>query len=169
MASRQLSSNMTNLLRIPSLRQASRGISTIHARNPLTTTNPTQQQPNVLTPQYYQYQSRRALHSPYKDSQERDSLKPRKAEGTATGSDDEVAKMDEAWDTSKTRPEEELEESRGKDGGWSMLDESGGNQEFSKPQGDNPSENRGGEKSGKKMKSGETKTKKHGQLKSPNK
>ncbi|KAM7191579.1 hypothetical protein V8F33_008811 [Rhypophila sp. PSN 637] len=168
MASRQLSSNMTNLLRltrIPSLRQAARGITTIHSRNPLAT-NPTQQSNNAL-PQ--QYQSRRALHSPYKDSQERDSLKPRRAEGTSTGSDDEVAKMDEAWDTSKTRPEEELEESRGQGGGWSMLDESGGNQEFSKPQGDNPSENRGGEKSGKKMKSGETKTKKNGHLGLPNK
>lgn len=72
--------------------------------------------------------------------------------------------MQEAWDTGRTRPEEELEESR-REGGWSMLDESGGNQEFSKPQGDSPSENRGGEKSGKKLKSGETKTKKHGLLK----
>lgn len=106
----------------------------------------------------------RALHSPYKDSQERDSLKPRRNEGTATGSDDEVASLEEAWDKARTRPEEELEESRRK-GGWSVLDGSGGNQEFSKPQGDSPSENRGGEKSGKKTKSTEAKAKKHGLLK----
>ncbi|KAM7207461.1 hypothetical protein V8F20_002147 [Naviculisporaceae sp. PSN 640] len=159
MASRQLSSTMTTMTRFSSP-SSIRAMSTIRLQNSRIT--PHTKKPNLIShPQQY-----RALHSPYKDSQERDSLKPRRNEGTATGSDDEVAHMDEAWDTGRTRPEEELGESRREGGsGWSMLDESGGNQEFSKPQGENPSENRGGEKSGKKLKSGETKTKKHGAIK----
>ena len=71
--------------------------------------------------------------------------------------------MDESWDTGHTKPEEEMNESRGS-AGWSMLDESGANQEFSKPQGDQPSENRSGE-AAKKLKSGSVKGKKHGELK----
>ena len=119
--------------------------------------------PHIPTHHPLQRTATRALHAPYKDSQERDSLKPRRNENTATGSDDEIAHMDEAYNTNHNKPEEELEASRGSSG-WSMLDESGGNQEFSKPQGDQPSENRCGE-AAKKSKSASVKGKKHGELK----
>ncbi|KAL3956430.1 hypothetical protein ACCO45_009276 [Purpureocillium lilacinum] len=50
---------------------------------------------------------RRAL--PYKDSQDRETLRPRTAEHTATGRDDDVAGAhpDAAFNPSKTRPETE--------------------------------------------------------------
>ena len=142
MASRQLSSTLTRLSR-----------TTPRLYLPSSTT---------LQPRTSHLQSR-ALHAPYKDSMERDSLKPRRNEGTVTGSDEEVAHMDSSWNTGHNKPEEEMEDSRGS-AGWSMLDESGANQEFSKPQGDNPSENRSGPAT-KKSKSASVKGKKHGELK----
>ncbi|OLN86152.1 hypothetical protein CCHL11_04083 [Colletotrichum chlorophyti] len=66
----------------------------------------------------------------YKDSQDRETLKPGGTEGTKTGRDSEVAHDKAAFDPSTTRPESERDE------GGNVLNVSGANQEASKPQGD---------------------------------
>lgn len=73
-----------------------------------------------------------AARLPYKDDQDRDTLKPRSTEGTKSGADQDVAEDSAAFDPSKTRPETE----RG--AGGPELESSGANQEQSKPQGSNP-------------------------------
>ncbi|GKT46552.1 uncharacterized protein ColSpa_06733 [Colletotrichum spaethianum] len=67
----------------------------------------------------------------YKDSQDRESLKPGGTEGTKTGRDSEVAHEKGAFDPSTTRPGSEKGEADGH-----VLDVSGANQAASKPQGD---------------------------------
>ncbi|KAF2654790.1 hypothetical protein K491DRAFT_693453 [Lophiostoma macrostomum CBS 122681] len=73
-----------------------------------------------------------------KDSQDKDSLKPRSTEYSKSGSDDAVADSDEAFNPSKTRPEQEKSGSESESGGQSNdpLDVSPGNPEVSKPRGD---------------------------------
>ncbi|KAG9251464.1 SMP-30/Gluconolaconase/LRE-like region-domain-containing protein [Emericellopsis atlantica] len=78
---------------------------------------------------------------PYKDSQDRESLRPRAQEGSRSTSDDDVANNpDAAFNPRKTRPETEMkaaEEGRGDDA--SPLENSGANQSFNKPRGDEKS------------------------------
>merc|ERR1712224_359055 len=80
---------------------------------------------------------------PYKDSQDRESLRPRAQEGSRSTSDDDVANNpDAAFNPHKTRPETEMkaaEEGRGDDA--SPLEASGANQSFNKPRGDEKSPN----------------------------
>ena len=95
----------------------------------------------------YHTTPRRAL--PYKDSQDRETLRPRTAEHTATGRDDDVAGAhpDAAFNPSKTRPETERrtaaaeeEKQNGGKGGKSAVEGSAANQELSKPRGDERSD-----------------------------
>lgn len=81
------------------------------------------------------YHTTTSLRLPYKDSQDRESLKPRAQESTRSGSDDDVAaNTDAAFNPDKTRPEQSAAETA--DG---QLNASGANQEFNKPQGDEKS------------------------------
>ncbi|KAG7286133.1 hypothetical protein NEMBOFW57_008436 [Staphylotrichum longicolle] len=94
----------------------------------------------------------------YKDDQDRQSLKPRRSEGTKSGSDDEVAeKTDAAFNPNKTSPEDE-KASAANNG--NPLEASGANQEISKPQA--PEEPQ--DKSDKKTKSGGSQGTKHGKV-----
>ncbi|KAK3333456.1 hypothetical protein B0T19DRAFT_126534 [Cercophora scortea] len=74
---------------------------------------------------------------PYKDDQDRTSLKPRPSEGTKSGSDSDVANFKDAFNPKMTNPEEQMASSAREPGGG-FLDASGGNQIFSKPFGDKP-------------------------------
>lgn len=76
-----------------------------------------------------------SLRLPYKDDQDRESLKPRSTEGTKSGSDQGAAESDAAFDGSKTSPEQ-AKDAAGKEAGNDTLNTSGANQEMSKPQGD---------------------------------
>jgi hypothetical protein len=69
-----------------------------------------------------------------KDAQDKDSLKPRSTEYSKTGSDDDAASMDAAFDPSKTSPESEMGSSENESGGASNdpLEVSPGNQDSSK-------------------------------------
>ena len=71
-----------------------------------------------------------SLSRPYKDDQDRESLKPKPSEGTKSGTDDAAAESDAAFDRHDTNPESERER------GGKPLDASGANQKLSKPQGD---------------------------------
>ncbi|KAJ6442110.1 hypothetical protein O9K51_05663 [Purpureocillium lavendulum] len=73
---------------------------------------------------------------PYKDAQDRETLRPRTAEHTSTGRDDDVAGAhpDAAFNPNKTRPETERRRA------GDTLEGSGANQELSKPRGDERSE-----------------------------
>ncbi|KAK3316151.1 hypothetical protein B0H66DRAFT_443815, partial [Apodospora peruviana] len=73
------------------------------------------------------------------DPDDRNTLKPRRSEGTKSGNDDDVAHINGAFNPTETKPEDEMNSARDPEGG-SVLDASGGNQGFSKPQGDNPGE-----------------------------
>ena len=80
-----------------------------------------------------QYQATRLLRSPYKDSQDPNSLRPRSAEHTQSGRDDDVsANPDAAFNPDKTRPESETS-AAGKGNETNPLAASGGNEEFNKP------------------------------------
>lgn len=84
------------------------------------------------------YHSSRRLQLPYKDDQDRGSLKPQSTQGTQSGTDDTAAKTDTAFDPSTTRPEHE-KKSAGKEtankGEANPLDKSGANHETSHPLG----------------------------------
>ncbi|ODA82754.1 hypothetical protein RJ55_01263 [Drechmeria coniospora] len=87
------------------------------------------------------YHAATTLRRPYKDSQNRESLKPKSAEGTMSGRVDDVAKNAAAFDPSKTSPETERREAA-RDAGDNPLDASGANQEISKPLGDKKTANK---------------------------
>lgn len=77
-----------------------------------------------------------ALRFPYKNSQDRKSLKPGSNDGTKSGRDDDVAaQKDAAFNPSKTDPETERE-AAGRGNETNPLDASGADQGFSKPMGD---------------------------------
>lgn len=84
------------------------------------------------------YRATPAFRYPYKDTQDRESLKPSRTEGTMSGRDADVAteNPDAAFNPSKTSPEAE------RAAGGTELDISGANQEISKPQGDEKSVNK---------------------------
>ncbi|ROW03484.1 hypothetical protein VSDG_01306 [Cytospora chrysosperma] len=70
----------------------------------------------------------------YKDDQNRESLKPQSTQGSMSGTDQDAADSDAAFDPSTTRPEREKEQAREPSGG-NPLETSGANQEKSKPLG----------------------------------
>lgn len=82
------------------------------------------------------YHNTPSLRLPYKDDQDRQSLKPRSTEGTKSGSDNETAQTDAAFDGSKTSPEEAHSAAEKESGEGNPLDTSGANQEKSKPLGE---------------------------------
>lgn len=53
------------------------------------------------------YHNSSMLGLPYKDDQDRNSLKPKSTENSQSGTDQDVAMTDAAFDPSKTQPEEE--------------------------------------------------------------
>ncbi|KAL1875895.1 hypothetical protein Daus18300_003086 [Diaporthe australafricana] len=71
---------------------------------------------------------------PYKDDQDRESLKPRSTEGTKSGSDNAAAQSDAAFDPSTTSPEGAKEQAEN-EGGGNSLDMSGASHDKSKPLG----------------------------------
>lgn len=89
--------------------------------------------------------STRAQRAPYKSSQDRESLDPRRSENTQTGRDDDVANDagGAAFDPKTTRPESSYNEAAGRTAqqgdGPNPLNASGANQELSKPMGDEKS------------------------------
>ncbi len=94
----------------------------------------------------------------YKDDQDRQSLKPRRAETTKSGTDDEVAaQTDAAFNPKKTSPEEAKASAAGN---GNPLDASGANREFSK----SPKADAAVEGKGEKARSGVGKGKKHGKV-----
>ncbi|OAA43714.1 hypothetical protein NOR_04289 [Metarhizium rileyi] len=73
---------------------------------------------------------------PYKDSQDRESLKPRSAENTKSGRDDDVASAPKAaFGRDTTSPEGERATASRQEG-TDSLEVSGANQGLSKPRGD---------------------------------
>ncbi|PSS03446.1 hypothetical protein BD289DRAFT_449541 [Coniella lustricola] len=83
------------------------------------------------------YRTTSALQLPYKDDQDRESLKPRSTEGTQSSlGDDEAAHTDTAFDPNKTRPEEEREAAHQEKGhAGNPLETSGASHEKSMPLG----------------------------------
>ncbi|KAJ4419752.1 hypothetical protein N0V82_004795 [Gnomoniopsis sp. IMI 355080] len=81
------------------------------------------------------YHNTPSLRLPYKDDQDRESLKPRSTEGTKSGTDSDAAQTDAAFDGSKTSPEA-AHESAEKEENGNSLDTSGANQSKSKPLGE---------------------------------
>lgn len=82
------------------------------------------------------YHTSAALRLPYKDSQDRESLKPRSNNGTRSARDSDVAdNKDAAFNPRKTDPDEELE-TAGRGNETNPLHASGANQEFNKPMGE---------------------------------
>lgn len=83
------------------------------------------------------------LRGPYKDSQDRESLRPVTNENTKSGRDEQVASehADAAFDPNTTRPEEAAAQTRNKTSkkgpeAEDPLQASGANQDMSKPLGD---------------------------------
>ncbi|KAH8776426.1 hypothetical protein F5883DRAFT_640114 [Diaporthe sp. PMI_573] len=82
----------------------------------------------------------RALHSsprpqfPYKDDQDRESLKPKSTEGSQSGTDQDAAETSAAFDPSTTSPEGAKDQAEGETNG-NPLDVSGANHDKSKPLG----------------------------------
>ena len=75
--------------------------------------------------------------NPYKDDQDRNSLKPRASDQTKSAADGDVAAHeDAAFNPNKTRPEE-AKDAAGKKTDANPLEVSGANQDISKPPGDN--------------------------------
>ncbi|KAL2207762.1 hypothetical protein CC79DRAFT_1333590 [Sarocladium strictum] len=87
------------------------------------------------------YHTTPLLRLPYKDDQDRESLKPRSTENTKTGSDQDVAGADPdaAFNPNKTSPE--AAHQAADDNAGNPLEGSGANQELSKPRGDEKSGN----------------------------
>lgn len=99
------------------------------------------------------YHASRASPLPYKNDQDRESLRPQSTQTTGSGTDEAAAQSDAAFDPSTTRPEEEKRaagkeagangskaDSGSGEGGGNPLEMSGANQERSKPQGEDGGE-----------------------------
>lgn len=71
---------------------------------------------------------------PYKDDQDRESLKPKSTEGSKSGTDDAAAQSGAAFDPSTTSPEGAKDQAE-REGGGNSLDVSGANHDKSKPLG----------------------------------
>lgn len=107
---------------------------------------PAQARPQTITP-HQRFLSpaataaaARSLHSsprsqfPYKDDQDRESLKPKSTEGSKSGTDQDAAESSAAFDPSTTSPEGAKDKAEG-EGNGNPLEASGANQEKSKPLG----------------------------------
>lgn len=95
-----------------------------------TTTSPLQSSSSSSSP----FHTAPAARLAYKDDQDRESLKPQSTQGSMSGTDQDAADSDAAFDPSTTRPEREKEQAREPSGG-NPLETSGANQEKSKPLG----------------------------------
>lgn len=85
------------------------------------------------------YHNTASLRLPYKDDQERDSVKPKAVEGGTSATDEATAETDAAFDPSKTSPEEQraaADQETGKGDGGNPLDSSGANPEDSESMGE---------------------------------
>lgn len=71
---------------------------------------------------------------PYKDDQDRESLKPKSTEGSGSGTDHDAAETSAAFDPSTTSPEGAKNKAEGENNG-NPLDVSGANHGKSKPLG----------------------------------
>lgn len=94
---------------------------------------------NIPRTTWQPYHTSRRLRLPYKDDQDRESLKPKSTEGTKSSTDEAAAQSDTAFDPSTTRPEDEkaaAKKETEKDEA-SPLDASGANHEASHPLGKN--------------------------------
>jgi hypothetical protein len=89
-----------------------------------------------------------ASRQAYKDDQDRNSLKPRAHDGTSSSSDESAAHSEHAFDRTNTDPAKSKEENP------EDLEVSGANQEINKPQGDNPSSDKGATRSERTSRSG---------------
>lgn len=86
----------------------------------------------------FAYHTSRYLQLPYKDDQDRESVKPRSNEGTKSSDDDAVAQTDTAFDPSTTSPEAEKDSANQEHkhkSGTSPLESSGANQGGVHPEG----------------------------------
>ncbi|KAG8170256.1 hypothetical protein KVR01_001001 [Diaporthe batatas] len=105
---------------------------------------PAQARPQTISPQQRLLSPAavtRGLHSsprpqlPYKDDQDRESLKPKSTEGSKSGTDHDAAESSAAFDPSTTSPEGAKAKAEG-EGGGNPLETSGANHDKSKPLGD---------------------------------
>jgi hypothetical protein len=83
-----------------------------------------------------------------KDTQDKDSLKPRSSEYSKSGDDDAAAGASSAFDPNTTSPEAEKNSNEQETGGDGALNVSPGNPEVSKPRGDQEGGAQGSPKSG---------------------
>ncbi|KAK2600122.1 hypothetical protein QQS21_005137 [Conoideocrella luteorostrata] len=84
-----------------------------------------------------------SLRLPYKDSQDRNSLKPQSTEHVKSGRDDDAAAASNtAFGKGGNNPEEARNSASREEGG-DPLEMSGANHELSKPQGDEGGKNQG--------------------------
>ena len=113
-------------------------------------------QAGLALPSIRNYHGTVSLSRPYKDDQDRQSLKPKPSEGTKSATDDAAAQSDAAFDRHDTNPESEKQRA-GK-----PLDASGANQDLSKPQGEGDKEMKAGQGSDKTKPSKGASPKKHG-------
>lgn len=83
------------------------------------------------------YHATTTLRFPYKDSQDRETLRPRSTQNTKSASDDDVAaNVDAAFNPRKTSPEAEKKAAAAGNRSVNPLEASGANQGISKPHGD---------------------------------
>merc|ERR1712072_821448 len=78
------------------------------------------------------FHSTPAVRYAYKDDQDKDSLNPRSTEYSKSGSDNEAAQTDEAFDPSTTSPEGQQSKQEMKGGTENPLEMSPANQQSSK-------------------------------------
>lgn len=149
-----LSSNRSLIrLEMPSLLQSSRALyhaSRLRSLAPL-------HSPHLIR----SYHPAPTLRLPYKDDQDRESLKPRSHEGSKSASDSDVAShLDTSFEPKSTDPKRESKEAKreSKDAKGDPLELSGANQDLSKPP-SGSGDRAGGEK---KRKSGPGGPAKHG-------
>ncbi|KAK3303492.1 uncharacterized protein B0T15DRAFT_540376 [Chaetomium strumarium] len=109
---------------------------------------------------FQRYHSARPFSTGKDNLQDRESLNPRRSEGTNFGVDDQVAEKSTAFNGNNTNPEAE-KKSMDNESNGNPLDASGANQDFSKPH--NPEE-KTADKGDKKTRSKGHGGKKHGKV-----
>ncbi|EGO53979.1 hypothetical protein NEUTE1DRAFT_131661 [Neurospora tetrasperma FGSC 2508] len=136
MASRTLFTRATALLRASASAAATNQIQT----GSIISISITRSTPPLMSGSTRAYHSTPPLQTAKDFKSDRTTLRPASSEGTVSASDDDVAHLDKtAFDPNKTSPKEETE-SAGKESNGNPLETSGANRQFSKPQGDNPTE-----------------------------
>ncbi|ROW08287.1 hypothetical protein VMCG_03171 [Cytospora schulzeri] len=101
------------------------------AASSTSTSTSTSPKPSLYSP----FHSTSASRFAYKDDQDRESLKPQSTQGSMSGTDQDAADSDAAFDPSTTRPETEKDQAQEASGG-NPLETSGANQSKSKPLGE---------------------------------